>query len=236
MHANWRSMSPEEHVLPLLIIALCIAVVLFASRRWPGRWVDHGARVIAVAVVLAEVGWWVISIAYGTWTVQWSLPLHLCEAGCFVVAAALWWRARFAFEMSYFWGLGGTLPGLFSPSIPGHFPDPVFFQYYAQHGLLVLGAFYLVIALRMRPARRAVLRVSLATAVYAAAVGVVDFVTNGNYLFLRDLPPTRTLLDYMGPWPWYIVTLTIGAILVFNLLYLPFAREVRGPEPAPSPA
>jgi hypothetical integral membrane protein (TIGR02206 family) len=220
-------MSPEEHVLPVLVIALGIAAILSASRLWPGRWVDHGARVIAVSVVLAEVGWWVINIANGSWTVQWSLPLHLCEAGCFLVAVSLWWRLRFAFEMSYFWGLGGTMPGLFSPSIPGHFPDPVYFQYYAQHGLLVLGAFYLVIALGMRPARRAVMRVTMATAIYAAAVGIVDYITGGNYLFLRDLPPTKTALDYMGPWPWYIVTLTIAAIVVFNLLYLPFARSTR---------
>ena len=232
MHPIWRSMSPQEHILPLFVIGACIGVVLFATRRWPGRWVDHGARVIAVSVVLAEAGWWAINIASGTWTLQWDLPLHLCEAGCFLCAAALWWRARFAFEMSYFWGLGGTLPGLFSPSIPGHFPDPVFFQYYAEHGLLVLGAFYLVVALRMRPAQRAVLRVSLATAAYALAVGVVDYFTDGNYLFLRDLPPTKTLLDYMGPWPWYIVSLAIGMILVFNLLYLPFARSTRLQEAA----
>lgn len=218
-------MSSAEHVLPVVVIAFGIAAVLSATRLWPGRWVDHGARVIAVSVVLAEVGWWVINIANGSWTVQWSLPLHLCEAGCFLVAAALWWRLRFAFEMSYFWGLGGTMPGLLSPSIPGHFPEPVYFQYYAQHGLLVLGAFYLVIALGMRPARRAVMRVTVATAVYAVAVGIVDYITDGNYLFLRDLPPTKTALDYMGPWPWYIVTLTIASIVVFNLLYLPFARS-----------
>ena len=225
-------MDLAEHGLPLVVIAALIAGVLAASRRWPGRWVAQGARVIAVAVVLSEVGWWVITIAAGTWTVRWSLPLHLCEAGCFVVAAALWWRMRFAFEVSYFWGLGGTLPGLFTPDIPGHFPDPVYFQYYAEHGLLVMGAFYLVVALRMRPASRAVLRVSLATAIYAAAVGVVDYVTGGNYLFLRNIPPTHTLLDYMGPWPWYILTLTVLAVTVFTLLYLPFARSEGQPESA----
>lgn len=228
-------MSPAEHVLPVVVIAAGIVLVLWAARRRPGPWVEHGARVIAVSVVLAEAGWWVINIVNGTWTVQWSLPLHLCEAGCFLVAAALWWRFRFAFEMSYFWGLGGTAPGLFSPSIPGHFPDPVYFQYYAQHGLLVLGAFYLVIALRMRPASHAVMRVSIATAAYAVAVGAVDYVTNGNYLFLRDLPPTRTFLDYMGPWPWYIATLTVAAIIVFNLLYLPFARSAPVREQATNP-
>jgi uncharacterized membrane protein YwaF len=158
-----------------------------------------------VAVVLAEVCWWGITIADGTWTVRYSLPLHLCEAGCFIVAAALWWRTRFAFEVSYFWGLGGTLPGLFTPDVPGHFPEPVYFQYYAEHGLLVL---------------------------YAAAVGAVDFVTGGNYLFLRDIPPTQTILDYLGPWPWYIVTLTAMALIVFTLLYLPFAG--RSPDRAPA--
>lgn len=232
MHFVWRSMSPQEHIIPLLVIGAGIVAVLFATRRWPGRWVDHGARVIAALVLLAEGAWWVINIVDGAWTLQYSLPLHLCEAGCFLVAAALWWRAPFAFEMSYFWGLGGTLPGLFSPSIPGHFPDPVFFQYYAEHGLLVLGAFYLVIALRMRPAQHAVMRVSLATATYALAVGVVDYFTDGNYLFLRELPPTRTLLDYLGPWPLYIVILAIAAVIVFNLLYLPFTRTAHMQEAA----
>src|SRR5712692_5399653 len=220
-------MLAGEHGLALLVIAGVTAGVLTAARRWPCRWVDSGARAIAVAVVLAEVCWCGLTIADGTWTVRYSLPLHLCEAGCFIVAAALWWRTRFAFEVSYFWGLGGTLPGLFTPDVPGHFPEPVYFQYYIEHGLLVLGAFYLVVALRMRPAKRAVLRVSVATASYALVVGIVDYLTGGNYLFLRDLPPTRTLLDYMGPWPWYIVTLTMVAIVMFTLLYLPFARESR---------
>jgi hypothetical integral membrane protein (TIGR02206 family) len=229
-------MLAREHGLALLAVAAVIVCVLTAARRWPGRWVDSGARAIAVLVVLAEVGWWAITISDGTWTVRYSLPLHLCEAGCFIVAAALWWRTRFAFEVSYFWGLGGTLPGLFTPDVPGHFPEPVYFQYYAEHGLLVLGAFYLVFALRMRPAQGAVLRVYIATALYAVAVGLVDYLTGGNYLFLRDLPPTRTLLDYLGPWPWYIVTLTIVALIVFTLLYLPFARQPAERAPAESSA
>lgn len=229
-------MLSPDHFWPLVAIAVVIATVLFASRRWPGRWVDHGARVIAVSVVLAESGWWGISIVQGDWTVRYNLPLHICEAGCFLVAVALWWRTRFAFEMSYFWGLGGTLPGLFTPNIPGHFPEAVYFQYYAEHGLLVLGACYLVVALRMRPARRAVRRVCTATAAYAIAVGFVDYLTGGNYLFLRDLPPTRTLLDYMGPWPWYIATLAVLAIAMFTLLYLPFVRAEPTQQVAEAPA
>ena len=218
-------MLPPEHVIPLFVIAAGIALVLVVARWRRGPFVEHGARVIAVAVVLAEFAWWILAIAQDRWSLQYNLPLHLCELGCFVLAAALWWRMQFAFEVAYFWGLGGTLPGLFTPSIPGHFPDAVYFQYYAEHGLVVLGALYLVLAMGMRPARGAVLRVFTATVIYAVAVWFVDLATNGNYLFLRYLPPTKTALDYMGPWPWYLVTGTVLAILVMNALYMPFARS-----------
>lgn len=215
-------MLPPEHVIPLFVIAGGIVAVLLVARRVPQRWAERGARVLAVSVVLAECAWWMLAIVEHRWYVQYNLPLHLCELGCFVLAAALWWRVQFAFEVAYFWGVGGTLPGLFTPSIPGHFPQPVYFQYYAEHGLVVLGALYLVFVLRMRPAKHAVLRVFTATLVYAVVVWFVDLATNGNYLFLRYLPPTKTALDYMGPWPWYIVTGTIIAIIVMNVLYAPF--------------
>jgi hypothetical integral membrane protein (TIGR02206 family) len=218
-------MPTWEHLIAIAVTAVVIAAVLVLGRRRPGPWIEVGARVIAVLVVIAEICWWGISVVNGTWAVRWNLPLHICEAGCFLLAAALIWRWRFAFEMSYFWALGGTLPGLFTPDVPGHFPMPIYFQYYLEHGLLVLGALYLVVVLRMRPAPGAVKRVSIATALYAVVIAVVDYFTEGNYLFLRNLPPTRTFLDYMGPWPWYIVTLTLLALGIFTLLYLPFRRS-----------
>ena len=229
-------MLSAEHTGPLLVIAGVIPLALMGARRLPQDWIDPVAAVLAASLVLAEAWWWMIAIVGGTWTVQWNLPLHLCEAACFVGAIGLWRRNRFAFEITYFWVLGGSLPGLFTPNIPGHFPDPVYFQYYAEHGLLVLGSLYMVAIMRMRPAKGAVLRVCLATIAYAIPVGAVDYVTDGNYLFLRSLPPTRTLLDYMGPWPWYLVTLTALAVVVFTLLYLPFATESRRETQAESPA
>jgi len=219
----------SEHVIPLFVIAIAVVGVLLVARRWTGQRVDQGAKVIAVAVVLAECAWWGLAIVQKRWSLQYNLPLHLCEVGCFVLAAALWWRIRFAFEVAYFWGIGGTLPGLFTPSIPGQFPDAVYFQYYAEHGLVVLGALYLVFVMRMRPSRGAVRRVFTATAVYALVVWFVDLAVNGNYLFLRYLPPTKTALDYMGPWPWYLVTGTVLAIVVMNLLYMPFSRSAPAP-------
>lgn len=229
-------MLTAEHTWPLVVIAVAVPFAILAARRLPREWVDPGGKALAVALVLAEAAWWILSIVENRWSLQYNLPLHLCEAACFVGAVALWWRQQFAFEITYFWVLGGSLPGLLTPNIPGHFPDAVYFQYYAEHGVLVLASLYLVFVMHMRPAKGAVGRVCWATVAYAIPVGAVDYLTNGNYLFLRNLPPTRTLLDYMGPWPWYLVTLTVLAVVIFTLLYLPFARQARRETQAESPA
>src|SRR5260370_39667231 len=114
-------MLPPEHVIPLFVIAAGIALVLAAVRWRRGPFVEQGARVIAVAVVLAEFAWWILAIAQDRWSFQYNLPLHLCEVGCFLLAAALWWRKQFAFEEAYFLVLGGTLRGLLRTSSPGRF-------------------------------------------------------------------------------------------------------------------
>jgi hypothetical integral membrane protein (TIGR02206 family) len=220
-------MLSAEHAWPIVVIAVTIALLLWWAGRMPPSWVRPVALVLGAGLVLAEASWWLLSIVEDRWSLEYNLPFHICEAACFIGAVALWKRNQFAFEIMYFWILGGSLPGLFTPNIPGHFPDAVYFQYYAEHGLLVFSTLYMVLVMHMRPLHGAVMRVSVATALYAYPVALVDYVTGGNYMFLRSLPPTRTLLDYMGPWPWYLVILTPLAVLVFTVLYLPFARDAR---------
>ena len=55
----------------------------------------------------------------------------------------------------------------------------------------------------------------------AAANGLLD----ANYMFLCAPPPTGSLLDYLGPWPWYIVGEELLALVVFAILLLPFRRS-----------
>ena len=58
----------------------------------------------------------------------------------------------------------------------------------------------------------------------AAVAGTGDVLTGGNYMFLRAKPDQPSLLDEMGPWPLYIVSAAVLALILFALLKLLAAR------------
>jgi hypothetical integral membrane protein (TIGR02206 family) len=87
---------------------------------------------------------------------------------------------------------------------------------------IVAAAVFLVVGLRITPRAGAVRRVLIVTAVYTAAVGLVDAATGANYMFLRQPPSNWTLLRLLGPWPWYIPATAGVAVVLVLVLDAPF--------------
>ena len=100
----------------------------------------------------------------------------------------------------------------------------VFLSYFALHGAVVVAAILVVWGLGRSPRSGAVWRALLITNAYAALVGVVNLVFGTNFLFLCAKPEGRTLLDWFGPWPVYILVAEFVALGLFTLLALPFRR------------
>ncbi|MGZ4750503.1 MAG: TMEM164 family acyltransferase, partial [Oryzihumus sp.] len=54
-----------------------------------------------------------------------------------------------------------------------------------------------------------------------ALVGVFDWLTGSNYMFLAAVPEHASLLSVMGPWPWYILSAAGVALVILLILDAP---------------
>jgi len=211
-----------EHVGAIAAVVVITAGMTIAARVRPGRWLTVVSRTLAVLVILAEPSYWVTEVVNGTWSARYDLPLQLSNASELVAAAALWWPRPILVELTYFWGLGAVLQALATPDFAQHFPDPAYFRFYVTHGGVLAAGIFLVAGRRIYPRPGAPLRVFLITIGFAAVAGLADLLTGANYMYLRIKPVAGSLLNVMGPWPWYIASGAVLAILFLTLLNTPF--------------
>jgi hypothetical integral membrane protein (TIGR02206 family) len=180
---------------------------------------------IGLALLLLS-GWsayLLVNAARGELNLDRSLPMHLCDWAQIALIVALFTRNQFAYELGYFWGLGGTLQGVITPTVFYDFPDLQFIFFFVQHGGVIAALLYLTLGTRLRPTLKSLPRVILASLAYLAVAGLVDWLVGVNYGFLRAKPLGQNLMTVLAPWPWYIPELVLIGVLSVLIYYLPFA-------------
>lgn len=213
--------SPHAYWAAVAVAAGACAVLCTEARRRPGPWTRTASRVLGV-VLLADAVTYTTGRSLSGWSASTSLPLALCDVAALVAAAACWWPRPVLVELTYFWGLAGTLQAVATPDVTTPFPHLAFIEYVVGHVAIVVAALFLVVGLRHTPRPGSVPRVFAITALYTAFVGIVDAASGADYMFLRQPPSEWTLLKVLGPWPWYIVSAAGVAIVVLLLLDSPF--------------
>ncbi len=216
----------------LLVTAASAVTVCVLARRYPGRCATVINWILAAILIVSSVLWVGTTLDGTRFSVATSLPFALCDLAALIAAAALITRIRTLVELTYFWGLAGTLQSLLTPDLSAPFPSLVFFEYVLAHAAIVCAALVLVVGERITPGPRAVPRVFCISLAYTAFVGFVDWASGGNYMYLREPPGTASLLQVLGPWPWYIASAAGVAIVLFTLLDLPFWKRRTRPSGA----
>ncbi len=203
-------------MLALTAAAVWLSVLL--SRRHEGARFLLLSRGLAIAILGALVAEHVAFAARGTWTLERNLPLHLTDAVTLVSIAALWRPRPLLIELLYFWALSASLQAVITPDLRRGFPSIFFVTYFITHCGAIVAACLLVFGRGLLPRPGAVWRVFGVTTGFAAFVALGNVVTGGNYMFLREKPGRASLLDVMGPWPWYIVSGAALGLLMFLAL------------------
>jgi hypothetical integral membrane protein (TIGR02206 family) len=211
-----------------LVILSCITALpaIFAgwARRVPG--LRSRLRIgLAFALLLNSLVWYGYLAVRGWLSFPDSLPLELCDATLIVTIIAAYRLNALAFELAYYGALAGTSMALLTPDLWETFPSFSTVQFFVAHGLVVVTVLYLIWSGQARPRRGSVWRAWLALNVFAVMAAIFDAVFRTNYMYLRNKPENPSLLDSLGPWPWYIAVSEVLALALFGLLYLPFREQ-----------
>jgi len=111
---------------------------------------------------------------------------------------------------------------MLTPDLSVGFPHPRFFHFFLGHGLIMLGVLYATIVWQFRPVLRSAGKAVFASIVLMASVGLLNYLLGTNYMYLCAKPAQDTLMDAMGAWPWYLLTLILAGSAVYMLCLLPF--------------
>ncbi|HSN90398.1 MAG TPA: TIGR02206 family membrane protein [Anaeromyxobacteraceae bacterium] len=179
-------------------------------------------RALAAAVGLHEISWYAMALARGWVDPPFGLPLHLCDLVLWATVYGLLALDRRVLEVVYYLGLGGTGMALLTPDLAAALPSWPAVAFFVAHGGVVAAILFLVLSGALRPGPRSWWRAFLWVNGYAALVGAVNAIFGTNYFYLCEKPRAPSLLDLMGPWPWYLVAGEGVALALFALLYLPF--------------
>jgi hypothetical integral membrane protein (TIGR02206 family) len=161
-------------------------------------------------------------------TIDGSVPLQLCDLAEVTAAYALWSQRRWAFALTYYWGLVLSSQALITPDVGApDFPSHGFLTFFALHLLVVWAAIYLTWGRRMRPRWRSYRFAVIATLAWAAFTFTFNAIAGTNYGYLNRKPPTASLLDVLGPWPVYLLTEIAIVLVVWALMTWPWERKRR---------
>ncbi len=218
------------HLCILAAVPLLAALLTFIQWRLPA-----GSKILRISLgtilLLDSAAYYSTLAANGQLSDPDHLPLQLCDASLCLVIVALFTLNKFVYDLAYYGALAGATMALLTPNVTGPFPSLWTVQFFIDHGLIVAGALYLVWSGQARPSKGSVLRAMLWLNIYAAFVGTIDWIFKTNYMYLRAKPQNGSLLNFLGPWPWYILAAEGVALVVFGLLYLPFRPTASMPRP-----
>lgn len=202
----------------ILTVVLIIAILVLLPKYFEWAKSRNYPKFLA-SILLANL---VIENAYAyasnNWSIQYNLPLHMCGiSGLMSIILLFNYNSKIA-HLVFYWGLTGGLYSLLTPEFDQGDQGFFFYSYFIGHGGMIFTCIYMIIHYQFRPAANSWLNIFLLTQIVAIFVGLFNWSTGSNYMYLIKPPVVDNPL-IIGSWPWYILVFEALAIVHFYLFY-----------------
>lgn len=219
-------MWSPTHMYTLLAVALLTTGILIWGKCMPPAGQHRLCKGIALANLVVYLFEYIWRFMYDSWEhiLAHELPLHFCAVMAILCFIALWWGPRWARSLVYFGVLSASIQALITPAITSGFPSLNFFIFFLSHGLLLLSALAIPLLTDWKAKLKDPLRSVLLMNAYLIVIHPINLLLDSNYGY-TTAAPAGSILEGLGPAPWYYLWLELPALALFYLMYLPIRRK-----------
>ena len=182
------------------------------------------AKIVAIVVLGVKIAELLFRHHYYGETVAQLLPLHLCPIVIILSIFMMFFHSEVIFQPVYFWSIGAFF-AIIMPEIRDGMSNFASQSFFITHFFILFSTAYAFVHFRFRPTRAGFLCSFLLLVTLAFVMYFVNNKLGTNYLYVNHPPVTKSLMDFMGPWPYYIFSLAGIDIAISFFMYLPFRKN-----------
>ncbi|MED0959241.1 TIGR02206 family membrane protein [Bacillus paramycoides] len=212
-------------------IILCIMLVgIFLLYQYQdllrqSEWNITVRYAIAFLFIGSEIGLHMWEWKAGIFELDTSLPFELCTISLLLASIMIVTKSYRIYEIVFFIGIIGASQAILTPNLQYAFPHFRFIEFFIAHVLLIWAPLFMTWVEGYRPTLQSIKRTMIFLNVLIPIVSFVNYKTGGNYMFLAHKPETASLLDMLGPHPYYIISLELAALIGCIIVYMPFVKR-----------
>ncbi len=216
--------SISHFIVLSVFLLIAITIYIFREHLKGKRW-RHVEIGVALSLILTESTYHFWMIKNGSWHVSHAIPLELCSISLLLTVILLLTRKKVIYEILLFTALLGASQALITPSLNYDFPHFRFFHFFYTHLMIIWVPLYFTWIVGYRPTIWSVVKLFIFLNVLMPIIMLINKLVGGNYMYLRHKPDSASLLDVLGPYPWYIMSLEGLLISLSILVWLIFRKR-----------
>ena len=220
-------MLSVEHWSAIAAFILFILILFFTRDRWlkSEKGLLRVERLFGLSLLGMDIVYHIWLIQTDRWELRNSLPLELCSISLLLTIVLLWTGNRLVYQFVFYAGIGGAIQAMITPVLDMNYPHFRYFHFFYTHAGIILTALYFTWVKGYRPTFKGILATMLALNIFLPFVFWINSLVDGNYMFLQRKPAGGSLLDFLGPYPFYILSLEFVAFIIFIFLRFLFKKK-----------
>ncbi len=216
---NTFELFSREHFIYLLSYSIITIIFIGISLNIKDK--NRFARNSALCIGILKIIELIYRLTVLNEPLRFLLPLHLCNLTLITAIIAMISGNKLFLNLTYFWS-AGTIFALLTPEVKINFPHLLNISFFSTHFYLIFSAVYCIKAFNFKPDLKNLMKAFKYLNFAFIIIFFINFELGTNYMFVNHKPMFKSPIDYMGPWPYYIIWLEIITLICFIIMYLPF--------------